>query len=633
MDRKTFKKYGFDERAIEELEKLGYNNFDEKDCSVFFIEELSVYNYAKKTKKEDILFPRIFKGFKDFAYILNLYKNGNLTEDVQYKLLYDGKIKNGSKSSSVDYRVCEGLAHIFSHKVIIDVLARKIDENNLFTNNKDEIVRVLSTEEKVSILKQAKTQILKNSFVRFLNLFTPEELVSKPFEPILHHIYTNVTFHNLNNTSLTKDLIETFLLAYPQKFSTDYLISVFESEEKICKDDYIFEILKRRDDFIQSFRVDRIRRLNSYFYKPGREKFYQYYCENRKAFIDECAAKGFDYIIDRALKDRLKDGTTKNKVDMMSEIFAERFAFDSVKNLTLNLQTVYDYMNLDNNYKNKIGENADIIKTAYLLFEDLDNSEIDYAKKLNDLENVYKSFKEKDVDLEKILYSCLTVGKETFMQEIVEKETKFNKLKYKECSIKTHEDKEIKYKLHEFKGEDFTFLIHCTNFGRESWCSDCVNYKDEWLKKADKGNVLSLSLVNNLRMERFNFDNSIIFAFSNLNPKLLLHACVTDSRSFREEKHLKIDAVSNLKMDLVPVEKFIKDMGFTENELVYAGDKKHTKQPLMPSAVVCFEKPTEYDIKAARDFDIPVIYVDKNKYFNPYSKSKRMPGQFQYDYL
>ena len=330
MSRKTFEKYGFDERAIEELEKLGYNNFDEKDCSVFFIEELSVYNHAKKTKKEDILFPKIFKAFKDFAYILNVYKEGKLTEDVQYKLLYDGKIKNGSKSSSVDYRVCEGLAHIFSHKVIIDVLARKIDENNLFTNNKDEIVSVLSTEEKVSILKQTKTQILKKSFVSFLNLFTPEELVSKPFEPILHYIYTNVSFHNLNTTSLTKDLIETFLLAYPQKFSTDFLISVFESEEKICKDDYIFEILKHRDDFIQSFRVDRIRQLNSYFYKPGREKFYQYYCENRKAFIDECAAKGFDYIIDRALKDRLKDGTTKNKVDMMSEIFAERFAFDSV---------------------------------------------------------------------------------------------------------------------------------------------------------------------------------------------------------------------------------------------------------------------------------------------------------------
>ena len=290
-------------------------------------------------------------------------------------------------------------------------------------------------------------------------------------------------------------------------------------------------------------------------------------------------------------------------------------------------------MNLDSNYKNKIGENADIIKTAYLLFEDLDNSEIDYEKKLKDNENDYKSLKEKDVDLQKILYSCLTVGKETFMQEIVEKETKFNKLKYKECSIKTHEDNEIKYKLHEFKGEDFTFLIHCTNFGRYYFASACVNYKDEWLKKADKGNVLSLSLVNNLRMDNYEKDASIIFAFLNLNPKLLLHACLADSFSCSNEENLKTQAVSETKMDLEPIENFIKDMDDSFNELVYAGDKKHTKQPLMPSAVVCFEKPTGYDIKAARDFDIPVIYVDKNKYFNPYSKSKRMPGQFQYDYL
>lgn len=632
MNRKTFEKYGFDERAIEELEKLGYNNFDEKDCSVFFIEELSEYNYAKKTKKEDILFPKIFKAFKDFAYILNLYKNGNLTEDVQYKLLYDGKIKNGSKSSSVDYRVCEGLAHIFSHKVIIDVLTRELDEYRLFAHNKDEIISVLSTEEKVSILKQAKTQILKNSFVRFLNLFTPEELVSKPFEPILHHIYTNDCFDYYFAACLKKDLLETFLLAYPQKFSTKCLVDIIgEVGENIV--DYIFEILKHRDDLIQNFRSRGVRAISLKFYKPGFEKFYQYYCENRKAFIDECAAKGFDYIIDRALKDRFKDGTTENKVDMMSEIFAERFAFDSVKNLTLNLQTVYDYMNLDSNYKNKIGENADIIKTAYLLFEDLDNLRLDYEKKLNDFENVYKSFKEKDVDLEKILYSCLTVGKETFMQEIVEKETKFNKLKYKECSIKTHDDKEIKYKLHEFKGEDFTFLIHCTNFGRYYFASDCVNYKDEWLKKADKGNVLSLSLVNNLRMDNYERDASIIFAFLNLNPKLLLHACLADSFSCSNEENLKTQAVSETKMDLEPIENFIKDMDDSFNELVYAGDKKHTNQPLMPSAVVCFEKPTEYDIKAARDFDIPVIYVDKNKYFNPYSKSKRIPGQFQYDYL
>ena len=624
MDRKTFKKYGFDERAIKELEKLGYNNFEEKDCSLFFIDILPIYNSDKKSGNLDYSYT--FGQFKNFAKILEEYKKGNLTEDVQFKILYDGKFSLGSQVRYVDNEIIESLVHFFSHKVIVKALAREIYEIEL--DIPQEVINVLSTEEKVSILHETGS-ILSNSrcFCMFLNLFTPEELISKPFEPILNYIYTTFVFDTNFIRDLNKDLLETFVYAYPQKFATENLIQILR-EKRVDNVDFVVDVLIRRensgekDNFIKNFNIENTRENIKSFYKIGDEKVYQFYCKNKKAFIDECVEKGFDYAIDKFLMDNYMENTFENRVDAMATIFAERFALDTVKNLTLNLQIVYDYMNNDSEYQKEIGDKVDIIRTAYLLMQKLKYPELTDRQKLNNIQYVYKNFKDKNIDLQEILFSCLSVGKEKFLSDIVSKETKPDKLEYKNYYFEAENGENLQFKMHKFSGDDFVLTVHCSNFDREIWPAE--DYKKAWLKDKGSSKVLSLSLINNDKIEIFD-DTCICFAFSNLNPRLLMHACSVDSFSEYNEK--KNVAISKTKMDLLPIEKFVR-IGTSFNELVYAGTRE---KELLPSAVVCFEKPTENEIKAANDFNIPIILIDQQKYFSC-ERSERKPYDYEYFY-
>ena len=104
-----------------------------------------------------------------------------------------------------------------------------------------------------------------------------------------------------------------------------------------------------------------------------------------------------------------------------------------------------------------------------------------------------------------------------------------------------------------------------------------------------------------------------------------MHACSVDSFSEYNEK--KNVAISKTKMDLLPIEKFVR-IGTSFNELVYAGTRE---KELLPSAVVCFEKPTENEIKAANDFNIPIILIDQQKYFSC-ERSERKPYDYEYFY-
>ncbi len=615
------KSYGLDENLISYLNFVGIDKVKEENLQNFLAivkVRLDCINRQKNREDFSDLLKRFYLDCRDAIKIISQIENHKLKPDEKVNLFannYCSKL-----SLTVNNFVLNCLKNVVSHEDIFNAIKVSIYKNNIVPSFlKDEI----TLSEKIKIVESERSGFA-------LNLFSYDELLDKRCEELIKNITKDENVFSNKNTCqyLNENLLSIFLKSYPECFDNDALIFIMNSRN-IDTTDILFRRESFKKEYIQNFNFEKMKKFRDACYGVANYYAYEQFANQKKSFIDECVSENFDELVDKTLFDNLKDNTKKERVKASLQLFFERFAFDTTKNATLNLQTIYEFITKSEEYRNELGENVDIIRSAYLLSQDVMNENLKESQKLDRIKYLYDKFLNKNINLEQVIYSSLATGKEMFMNEIVRKETKPNELDYKNFSMETKNKEALNSRFHAFMGDKFTFVVHCSNFSK--YYEPEKNYKKSWIDASKKGNVISFSLINNKRMDIYD-KTCICFAFSNLDPKLLMHACVVDSFSILNENELKNRGVSLAKLDLGPIDDFIANMGRSFNELVYAGDKKHSKKTLLPSAVICFDVPTENEIRASMDFNIPIVYIEQQKYYNLVSNSNRSVFQFDYTF-
>ena len=147
--------------------------------------------------------------------------------------------------------------------------------------------------------------------------------------------------------------------------------------------------------------------------------------------------------------------------------------------------------------------------------------------------------------------------------------------------------------VYEFRGNPFYLIIHNTS-----------------IYKHDHYNVKELIERNNNE-----FQPSIIFGFSRIDIENIIHVHETDSfSSLRNENISK--RVNGL---YTPNKLVLKTKGY--NEIVIKNTRK-----IKPDFIICFNDISDMDIKTAKQFDVPIINIDKTMYKNQYVRSNILMG-------
>ncbi|MBR3162031.1 MAG: hypothetical protein IKF19_04800 [Bacilli bacterium] len=122
----------------------------------------------------------------------------------------------------------------------------------------------------------------------------------------------------------------------------------------------------------------------------------------------------------------------------------------------------------------------------------------------------------------------------------------------------------------------------------------------------------SCSLINERKLNStFGGNNRIIFGYNNLHGRMITSATLGDGRTDGNEerfrKHRKV-----LKNSYLPVDKFIANtQGHTELTI----NMGKTNEVMKPNYIlITHETPTQFEIDIAAEFNIPIRYININKY-------------------
>ncbi len=484
----------------------------------------------------------------------------------------------------------------------------------------------LAPEEKVML---AKSQFEINENV--INLFTIDELLLDSTKEI-RDIVLSEKFLNRHFANLSLNLQAGIATIFPEKVSDVSMLDLLIKGDKVTSNLYkeLFSRKSFKEDFIANFSENSRKYLKKAFSKKENLQGLIELNKLRNSYIDATIKnKGIDFLIDKFLEDNsIEKDFPYAKAKAVAEIFSIRFGKDSMKNLFLNTETIYNFITTDQSFKNQIGpEKADLISRTYIALKSAFDEVVSENIVVDNLKSLYNEFNDKNISFDEIMYDVLSNAKEQFMQNVVNEETKIDSLASREESDGFEKlDYNVSgVNVYKFKGDKFLFPVHCS-YDKDEYIAR--SYKEDWIEYAEKNQLISISLINQNRMTIFDEDR-ICFAFSDLNPKLLTHAAVVDSYStyYMPEDNTPI---SKTRIDLKPVEQFINETGNGVNELVYAGSKEFSKETLLPSAIISFsDKISRNEIKAAQEFKIPIVIIDKNCYkFTP--ESQRVPLEERY---
>lgn len=561
---------------------------------------------------------------------IHLLKNNKISLAEQKLFLNNGAISLKEHNNTTI--LCFVEINDFSD-VIIDKILSYFDRQTLINHINENIyntanmkgIRFLSADNKFEIINK----YLKNNEVYLKSNFG--------FSICLHNLIEKISKEDLSNNNLINLVKKTIKNGYPLEYVPQFLCEYIDInyphffsyqelmqlakfkklpfKEKILQNlDFINEYVCTLDIFKISYLYSSMMKANAFAvmkeFKKSRNKFLDYVFDN-KNLIDF-----LEIFIENYNANILPD-EKRSLPFAMANLFCERFAGDLVKNTMLNCETIYNYMKSNQQYKNNL-ENSELIAKIYIALKNVEDNVLPENKLIEDVKNLYLVCRNNNLNLEEILYDALTLGKEMFMKDVNKSLTNIKELNFSSLSHISKDINDDNIKYYEFNGDKFEFLVHCTNDSK-----DASNYcYDHWVNYSSRNKVISLSLISDTRQDVYD-SSKIMLAFENLNPKLMMHACVVDSYSI-SSKSEDFVPTSVSKMDLLSVDDFFKSMGYEFNEIVYDGSSEFLKQKLMPSAVITFETPKESEKFVAQKFNIPIIKINKLAY-EPARNSDRRP--------
>lgn len=286
------------------------------------------------------------------------------------------------------------------------------------------------------------------------------------------------------------------------------------------------------------------------------------------------------------IKKVLRDLTNKE----FKEILIDRFYKEIPYNFLINLNTIIEF-----NQKNHVIDNESLKR--YVLI----NNNIKYDISL------YNSFDKNENYVEKF-YCDFSKSKDyayNLMNELLVDEEKILNQRNNELSNKYN------VYIYEFNGEPFYLLIHNTSKNIDNDEIDLHNlfYKNK------KNDGISLSLISDQNLNYYNDSKkTFVFGFNKINPKQIVHVYNSDSFSFYE--YGVKTASSRITKIYTPTDLIKNTDGY--NEIVYEEKTKNTEflnlLDLKPNYLICFDNVTKNEISVAKNYNIPIILINKSKY-------------------
>lgn len=254
----------------------------------------------------------------------------------------------------------------------------------------------------------------------------------------------------------------------------------------------------------------------------------------------------------------------------MLELIVDVFFKDATYNFLVNLKTILNYKQENQDYK---------IKNLDLYLKIINFHKLNIEEKQN-LFNEYKN-----IDLATIFYEDYRNARNLSYEQMNKSILKLDKnSKVYNAELSKKYDTDVYY----LDSEEFYLYVHSSRYG-------------EWM---DNKKTISLSLISHDNISHFyNGNEQIIFGFKKLNKENIMHVSNTDSYTSHEYGTDKIQWI-------VPPKKLVDETkGY--NEILYS---EHNLENFKPDFVVAYDHITLRHQKIAREMNIPIVLINRKKY-------------------
>lgn len=535
--------------------------------------------------------------------LMNLDNNVNcdvLSKPKIIQKIIDNKQELSTYLVSTDIIFIESLFNYINNNELDFniILSCKRNLYKFFDNMKNmEIVKQknLINKDNLHLVEQTALELLLNDSY-FQNIILSDDYSLNDFDKIIldetkfpDDLLRNKKFINkiINNREVSN---YRFLLERLSKNNNISLVSDID----VMRNEYYDNLISSYDENLQIF--DKYRIIINSIFNDGK-------IVNQDEFFELDINKMLSYDIGYEINiiyfnRNLKDKEKYDKIESVlinltnkefNDILIDRFFKEVPYNFLLNLNTLIDF-----NLKNNVIEKDNLKK----YIEIKENNKFD--------RNLYESF-DKSKDYVSIFYDDFKTSKNCSYGLLNDSLVDIDKIKGQQ-NVNLSMIHNVP--IYEFNGEPFYLLIHNTSqMVTDGLVPESIFHENR------KNDGISLSLISNNKMDYYNdYMKSIVFGFDKINIEQIIHLYNSDSFSFYK---LDSDKVSNRITKLYTPENLINDTdGY--NEIVYQEKTKNTEflnpKELRPSYLVVFDEITNAEIMVAKEYNIPIIKIDRSKY-------------------
>lgn len=313
--------------------------------------------------------------------------------------------------------------------------------------------------------------------------------------------------------------------------------------------------------------------------------------------------------------------------DSIKKSFCDLYFRNQDKNCKLDIETILNYSAKDSEFNEQISPFDKIMPHihTFLTKEEVNDEsynsfmeEINIITQNNSLHNIIDIIQTKMYNsFHKEIKDKLTKTKENITQNI-----------NKNILVSTDGTNVPFYKIEnqtELQSE-FLFGIHTTGIDNNISGEQFVQ---KYIQKGKSNNKIDISLINEGFEGKFKENNVITLGFLNTGSKRILSANTrdgqTNQRKIADGKKRKV-----IKNTVLPVEDFMKDT-LNYNDIALGNDTL-IPEPIIPDFILSkSEFPNSKEIEIAKSFNVPIFYVNREKYIQYPPAEQRKNEWYDYD--
>lgn len=160
--------------------------------------------------------------------------------------------------------------------------------------------------------------------------------------------------------------------------------------------------------------------------------------------------------------------------------------------------------------------------------------------------------------------------------------------------------------VYEINGEGFMAIVHQTHVMR----NDPFN-SNIWNNTCEDNITTSFSVIDNEHLDTIFFDNFVMLGFSNLDVDRIIHVYHSDSMSKNGGSH-RVNEIIIPRLLMKNTNSYNELLYMESNAMIRDNIDKHSS--LYPSYIMCYDEIYDNEIRAAKEYGIPIVLVNTKKY-------------------